>query len=237
MAVEKLADGTFLASGMTFATAEEAFAYDAAKKAEPTTVNGPTNDPLKYAAAGRRPQAKPVARAPRSPWTPYGVGVLIIGIAAALYFGPYWTLYRMKAAINAHDATAFSDHVDFPSLKESFKAQMLVKMGQVMNADSMKDNPFAGLGQMIGMGMVNQMVDTLVSPAGVMLMMEQGKASAAKVTAAEPTSNSKQPPNFAIDYVNYSTVQVRSKDGSPGRFVFRRDGIFSWKLSAIEIPL
>ncbi|MGJ7607890.1 DUF2939 domain-containing protein [Variovorax sp. LT1R20] len=168
---------------------------------------------------------------------PYAIALAVAVIAATLYFGPHWTVYRMKAAIDAKDAAAFSDHVDFPSLKESVKAQLLVKMGQVMKSDGMKDNPFAGIGQMIGMGMINQMVDTLVSPAGVMLMMEQGKAGAPSAAASEPTSTPKGSPNFAIDYVNYSTVQIRSRDGTPGRFILRRDGIFAWKLSAIEIPL
>jgi hypothetical protein len=42
---------------------------------------------------------------------------------------------------------------------------------------------------MIGLGMINQMVDTLVSPAGIMLMMEQGSPQGLRLQPRRPHWN------------------------------------------------
>ncbi len=173
----------------------------------------------------------------------YGVVALVaVLVAAALYFGPHWTVYRMRKAIESRDATALSRQVDFPALKESVKAQLMAKMGGLMNSSGLKDNPLAGVGQMIGTGLINQTVDALVTPAGVMLLMQQGKFSvpgtpgtpgAAPPPASKESSNA---PRYAIDYLDFSTVEIRARDGSPGKFVLRREGVFFWKLAAVELP-
>lgn len=170
-------------------------------------------------------------------------GALLVAslVAAALYFGPHWTVYRMRQAIDARDATSFSSHVDFPSLKESFKAQLLVRMTETMAAPQMRDNPFAGLGQMIAVGMINQMVDAYVSPAGVMLMMKEGKPKIEKgvPAASAPTVvEERAAPSYAINYADWSTAVIRSKDLSvKAGFVLKRDGLFAWRLAAVELPM
>lgn len=233
MAVEKHKDGTFRVGGMAFATSDEAFTYDDATKTKQAQVTPPPQgQSASTPAVSARAWPSPVSRT-----APILVALLVAVIAGALYFGPHWTIYRMKAAIEAKDATAFASHVDFPALKESVKVQLMGKMGDLMKSDGMKDNPFSGLGQMLGMGLMNQMVDTLVSPAGVMLMMAQGKAALAKPGSTISLEDAKRESNFAINYVNYSTAEVRSKDGTPGRFLLHRDGLFTWKLSGIEMPL
>src|SRR4051794_18876422 len=110
----------------------------------------------------------------------YWLAVLVaVLVAAALYFGPHWTVYRMRKAIEARDATAFSRQVDFPALKESVKAQLKAKMGGVLNSADKKDNPLAGLGQLIGSRVINETIDALVTPTGVMVLMQQGNFAAA----------------------------------------------------------
>ena len=234
MAVEKHKDGTYRIGAMTFATAEQAFAYDSATYQTPEPTIQP---PLESMPARAPVSARAVGPSSLSRAIPFFAVLLMAAIAGALYAGPYWTVFRMKAAIQAKDATAFSGYVDFPALKESFKAQLMGKMGNLMKSEGMKENPFAGLGQVIGMGMINQMVDTLVSPAGVMLMMEQGKTTPARPASASPAVETKTAPNFAINNINYSTEEIRSKDGTPGRFLLHGDGLFAWKLSAVEMPL
>ena len=159
--------------------------------------------------------------------------------AAALYFSPHWAIYRMRAALQSRDATAFSSYVDFPALKESFKGQLLIKLDRVMDTAEMKDNPFAGLGQLIGAGLVSQMVETFVSPAGIMVMMQQGQPLVERPGQSPrpmPREGMK-PPAYALNYVDWSTVAVQAKSGEPGKFILKRDGLLQWKLSAVEIPL
>ena len=180
----------------------------------------------------------------------YWLAALVaILVAAALYFGPHWTVYRMRKAIDARDATALSSQVDFPALKESVKAQLMTKMGGLMNSSGMKDSPLAGVGQMIGKGLINQTVDALVTPASVMVLMQQGSFPAAGGSppsapngpggpgAPGGQDGSSTAPRYAIDYLDFSTVQIHARDGSPGKFFLRRHGGFFWKLSAVELPL
>ncbi|MEJ8845053.1 DUF2939 domain-containing protein [Variovorax rhizosphaerae] len=174
----------------------------------------------------------------------YWVAALVaVLVAAALYFGPHWTVYRMRKAIEARDATALASQVDFPALKESVKAQLMTKMSGLMNSSGLKDGPLAGVGQMLGTGLINQTVDALVTPTGVMLLMQQGKFPAPGTPGTPGTSPppaSKDPstaPRYALDFLDFSTVEIRARDGLPARFVLRRHGVFFWKLSAVELPM
>lgn len=158
-------------------------------------------------------------------------------IAGLLYASPYLALRSIGKAIDAKDADTVAEYVDFPALRESVKGQLLIKMQAELQKPEMKDNPFAGLGQMLAASMVNQVVDTLVSPAGVMLMLENGKpGKPADVAAAGVGVETKvsQRKNMAVNYQGWSKVFVHPKD-QPGGFVFRRDGLMGWKLVAIKM--
>lgn len=238
MAVEKNADGTYQVSGVTFATAEQAFAYDSSRKAEkPASAAAP---PLLAQKGSDIRSASVRTRSTTRRHLPLvAVGLLAV-IAGALYYGPHWTLYRMRAAVESRDAPAFSSHVDFPALREDVKGQLMIKMASVMQKDEMKNNPFAGLGQMLAVGMVNQMVETFVSPAGVMMMMSEGKASVQKDAPAvpPPIGSGKEAPKYDVSYTDWSTVVLRSTDVSAaGAFVLKRQGLFSWKLAAVQLPV
>lgn len=161
-------------------------------------------------------------------------------VAGLLYASPYLALRSMAKAIEAKDAEAVSEYVDFPALRESVKAQMLMKMNTEMNKDEMKDNPFAGLGQMFAMGIVNQLTETLVSPAGVMMMLENGKpgkpTDVAAAGAGVDTQDIKVRKDMAVERQGWSKVFVHPK-GEPGGFIFKRDGLMGWKLVALKMDL
>jgi hypothetical protein len=244
MAVVKNSDGTYQSGSVSFATAEQAFAHDASRQgAEPSSnTSGPgTASPSDGTTQVGSRSRYPVRTGKPKSWVA-GTMVVILAIGAgAAYFTPHWTLYRMRAAVEARDATAFSSHVDFPALKEDVKGQLMVRMSSVMQQPQMKDNPFAGFGQMLAVGVVNQLVDTFVSPAGVMMMLSEGKPTVDRNAPAAPPPlgpTKEQAPAYAIGYKDWSTVVLRSKDTSAaGAFVLKRQGLFSWKLAAVELPL
>lgn len=167
-----------------------------------------------------------------------GVAIAVaIAAAALLYASPYITLHQIHSAIERKDAAAVAEHVDFPALRESLKDQMRVKMQREMGSNA--DNPFAGLGQMLARGLVDQFTDALVSPEGVMLMLENGKpgkpADVAAAGAGIPSGESEKPrKKLSVDYQGWSKVFVHAK-GEPGGFVFRRDGLIGWKLVAAKM--
>ncbi len=182
-------------------------------------------------------------------YVPIAVAIAVIA-AGASYASPYWTVYEMKSAIDARDAEAFSPYVDFPSVRESLKGQILGKFQEKMAKAQSGSNGFAAFGAMLGMGIVNQVIDTMVTPDGVMAIMSSGTASTDKreapspsvssapatPEAASPGSRTDANAKYDIGYQNWSTViaSARNGDSSSVRLVFKREGIWSWKLSGID---
>ena len=181
------------------------------------------------------------------------VAVLALA-AAALYASPYWTLRTLHTAVQDQDAATVAKHVDFPALREDLKGQLLLKMQRDMaTRPGVESQPLSGLGQMFAMGLVNQMVDGLVSPTGVALALKNGavlRGMASGIPAAagteapqgaessdgQPQPQPKNPQrDFTVRYDNWSTVQVQPKDGSKGGFTLHRDGLLSWKLVALDL--
>lgn len=164
--------------------------------------------------------------------------VLVMG--AALYLSPHRTLHRMQAAIEARDAAAFSSHVDFTALAEDLKGQLMLQMLGTMKAEGMNDSRLSGLGQMLAVGLLGQMVDSFVSPTSVMRMVAEGKATVDMDALAPwpPVPLGKaQAPRYTLRYQNTSTAILRAEDATAtGAFVLKRKGLWSWKLTALELP-
>ncbi len=94
--------------------------------------------------------------------------VAAAGVTAYWYFSPYLALRNIAAAVEAQDADAFNEIVDYPRLRESLKGQFSAQMAQRFGDTS---RPSSGaLFAMLGMAFVNQQIDGLVRPEMVMHM-------------------------------------------------------------------
>ena len=163
------------------------------------------------------------------------VGALLVVLATSAA-SPWWTLHRLQSAVARRDAEAVSAQVDFPALRDSVKGQLLASMGRDVGKSN-GDNPFAAFGSALAMAFVNPLIDTIVSPAGVSAMVEHGRIAVAKperdpeAADAEPVRDK---PRYALAYRGWNRFAVTAQDG--GSFVFRRDGLWTWKLAGIEMP-
>lgn len=160
-----------------------------------------------------------------------GAVVACVAFAGLLYASPYITLHSMGKAVDRKDADAVSEHVDFPALRENLKGQMLIKMQAELASPEMKENPFAGLGQMLAAGLINQLADTWVTPAGVMAMLASGKPKKPETDAEQPQQARR---DFVVDYQGWSRVFVHKRDETDG-FYFKRHGLMNWKLVAVKM--
>lgn len=219
---------------------------------------------------------------------PLLIVVLAVAIIAAIgyaYASPYVALGRLKSAIDARDAQAISEYVDFPSLRISLKQQVTEELMRRIDAVK-KNNPFAVIGALIGSALIGPLVDAYATPEGVAALMSGlpprgnpgerppewsnpplgGNAPAANpappASAAAPGDNaaatpaSSPPPAAAAPaspadaahaprqqqtsagYRNIDEFVVtyqRSADGTRYAAIFHRSGLFSWKLSAIDL--
>ena len=166
---------------------------------------------------------------------------LALSISAHWYYSPYIVMNSMVSAAKAKDADKFNEYVDYPSLRESFKGQFSAKLADVMG--SQPTNRFSALGAMLGMTMINQVVDALIRPELVMKMMEEGKAQQPNKSAGDKqTSNDSdtKAPKWEFerkgtDLVLATPIQEGSNDIQPV-FVFRRTGYANWKLTEVRLP-
>jgi hypothetical protein len=180
---------------------------------------------------GSRMKTKPILAA---------VAVASASVGGYWYYSPYLVLNDMREAAQRKDADAFNERVDYPRLRESMKGQMSAVMAESAAASS--NNGFAAFGAMLGMALVNQMVEALVRPESVMRAMqsgdmEQGSASTHPGTQSEAN---KKPVEWSLERKNvdkiiaYRQVSGKEVDKDVG-LVFERNGFADWKLTEIRL--
>jgi Protein of unknown function (DUF2939) len=205
------------------------------------------------------------------------IGVAVVAVVVTSYASPYWTLRQMRNAILEKDADAFSSRVDFPALRESVRAQVMIAMQARLGTPDMKGNALAGFGMLLGMALVNQVIDTMVTPAGVMTLMAEGTSRPLDLVPGRAPSRSGRPVpgapaastpapslspapspgassgvdagahaqaatpprnDYTVQYKDWSAfIATARQDGqAPVSFLFRRDGLWSWKLAGVTLP-
>ncbi|AOJ62536.1 hypothetical protein WJ32_08730 [Burkholderia ubonensis] len=201
------------------------------------------------------------------------VAIAAIGYA---YASPYVALGRLKSAIDARDAQAVSEYVDFPSLRISLKQQVTDELMRRIDTKR-QNNPFAVIGALIGSALIGPLVDAYATPEGVAALMSglppQGNpgerppewpaqppadsagsaaptngpnaaAGSAPAAPAAPTSatstqaNAPRQQQTSAGYRHFDEFVVtyqRNADGTRYAAILHRVGLFSWKLSAIDL--
>ncbi|EZP36918.1 DUF2939 domain-containing protein [Janthinobacterium lividum] len=166
--------------------------------------------------------------------------VAAAALIATAYASPYYALHQIKAALAERNAEALAEHVDFPALRASVKTQLEAGMARSIAATAGSDNPLAALGQSIASAMLGKMVDTMVSPAGVVALVNKSAISPqadANTNADTPADGAQKKAEYSAGYAGVNTFVVRAKNGNAqdGALVLLRHGVWGWKLSSIEI--
>lgn len=174
------------------------------------------------------------------PWLAAAGLVALLAWTAA---GPYRTVNAIRDAAQARDAQAMAEQVDFPALRSSLKAQLGDRLLREVGTPS-PDSPFAAFGLGIAGGLVDGLVDVLVTPAGLGAMME-GRRTWDRATGRQSPSRddtrdtTAQRPLHGAQYRFESpsrfTATVHDDQGRPVVFVMTRRGL-DWKLSDIRLP-
>lgn len=175
-------------------------------------------------------------------------GKVFLGIAAgllAIYVaaGPYIVVQQIRFAAEERDGEALSEHVEFPSVRQSIKDQVNAEFAKQMAEDpSMQDNPFAALGAAFAGVMVDKMVDAYITPAGITRLMAGEKPTQRSVPRGgeQPGQTERRPladATMAYESLHKFVVKVKSEEGGEGKFILRRQGLVGWKLTEIIIPL
>jgi hypothetical protein len=172
---------------------------------------------------------------------PLAAAAIAIAAGATLYASPYWALHSLSNAVRDKDPARVSEFVDFVLLRDSVKELLTARMDAEMKTRGVPDdNPFASLAQTFVKGMLNQAVDAMVSPSGVVRLLQGSAATGASPSTGAGSGNNKsngndnaRKPHFQVNYRNWSTVHVSSEGREVG-FVFHRYGLLTWKMVAIN---
>ncbi|KVP40797.1 DUF2939 domain-containing protein [Burkholderia ubonensis] len=206
------------------------------------------------------------------------LAAVVIAAIGYAYASPYVALGRLKSAIDARDAQAVSEYVDFPSLRISLKQQVTDELMRRIDAKR-QNNPFAVIGALIGSALIGPLVDAYATPEGVAALMSglppqgnpgerppewpalpadsagsaaptngptaaAGSAPAATPAPAAPSSatstraGAPRQQQTSAGYRNIDEFVVtyqRNADGTRYAAILHRVGLFSWKLSAIDL--
>jgi hypothetical protein len=166
--------------------------------------------------------------------------LLLVVSLLFVIFSPYLTLINIKNAAQNKDSEKLSQYVDYPTLRESFKANVSALMASEMTKSN---NGFEALGMALGAALVNQMVDAYITPENLAMMLNgQSTQIGGNSTPGpvETTTPSKVDADILMSYegMNQFIVKIKSKGapGEPVALIFKRYGIISWKLAGLRLP-
>ena len=182
---------------------------------------------------------------------------LLIAVAAATggywYYSPVLSMKSMQSALDKRDADTFNQYVDYERLRESFKGQMSAMMAEQMGTRGSSGTSGAGaLGAMLGLAMVNQMVDAFIRPEVVMRVMQSGQMrpvghggqtrEPSGTSGTSGNSDSIDPIRWEIERKGFNRViayRMESGETDTTRalgVVFERYGFSHWKVTELRMP-
>lgn len=170
-----------------------------------------------------------------------------VTVGAYWYWSPVFALRQMQSAAKAGDADAFNDHVDYPRLRESLKGQLSAVFTDKLASQPTSGNEFAkagaALGTMLGLAMVDKMVDAFVRPEAVMRAMQEGKLMPKTAPDAEPSGRTSggneltwQSERKGVDKYLAHVSKVGEPEDQRISLVLERSGFARWKLTEVRLP-
>jgi hypothetical protein len=187
-----------------------------------------------------------------------GAGVAAALVLALVYFAsPILALKGLTDAAKAGNRDELAQRVDFPAVRESLKIQLKAVMTRSFAQDpALRDNPFAALGQMLMVGVVDKAVDAYATPDAIAAMVAESRPPKEISTTAPPPApqtagpetaapaqpapdKTKMETRYAYQGLNHFRVSYHEPgkpEDSDFRLILERQGFFKWKLVRIELP-
>ena len=164
--------------------------------------------------------------------------VLIVGVW--FFFTPYIATHNMKKAAETNDSATMSSYINFPSLKESLKANFNAMLAKEFVKGENTD-PMEALGAALAVAFINPMIDALVTPESLSMMMKGVEPNLTQEkSGAGNNPNDKSDTETTMGYESFGRFAVNVKQkgtsGEPMIFVFHREGLITWKLASLRLP-
>lgn len=166
--------------------------------------------------------------------------VIAAGIAAYWYWSPYLAVRALREAAIKADAARFNEHVDFPRVRDSLKAQF------AEHIDGNAGRAGGGLGGLLANALVGTVIDAAVRPETIMFAMREGRFKIERNGQhdGEPQAQpgERKQPVWRTERRGVDTLlfHVQQDDGDSGvkdrmALVMQRYGFADWKLTDIRL--
>jgi hypothetical protein len=182
--------------------------------------------------------------------------VIVIAALGFIYASPYIAVNNLKRAADARDVQTVNQYVDFPALRDSLKQQVGAMLTRRLEADA--GSKLATIGAVIGVTLVGPLVDAYATPDGVSALLNgmPPRGTPGEQPAAPPAAGTATPPASApADHADEPNATQPARKGSAGyrslnefvvtfqrgegnanySAIFRREGLITWKLAAINL--
>ena len=163
--------------------------------------------------------------------TAVGASIVTV-VTGGIYFSPYLTLNNLKKATTNRNAEALSQEIDFPSLRNSVKANIQANIKSRSTEQIGKSIADPALIEKL----VSSRVEKLVSPEGLDKLM-QDKIPEAILDFGDIEKNiAESKIQMGYESIDRFVVHITNKT-DPTKdvsLILKRDGL-AWKLSGIDI--
>lgn len=166
-----------------------------------------------------------------------------------LYLGSPWlAAYDLMRAARAHDVAALESHLDLPAVRASLKGQIDARLERSIAKRAAKGDPLAQLGALFGATLVDKAVEATVTPEMIAEAVRTARAPDPRKSALAPPDDDadgadKPKPErvkvgFALPGLNRFDIRLSPADAPDTRLtlVMHRRGLFSWKVTDVELP-
>jgi len=181
------------------------------------------------------------------------VSLLLIALAAFVYWSPYSTLQEIRKDLHEGQMEKLDQIIDYATVREGLKRDFRAMAVEQVEDGSLKHKLLGLLGLAVGAPVVDPVVDYVVSPAGLRDVVEGVVPvfSAGQVTSSTTTksvapdgtvttvtteikdTNSKTDGHY-VDF-NIFVATIHSPSGSATVLTFTRHGLMAWQLTHIKL--
>ena len=154
--------------------------------------------------------------------------IIAIGAAVALFVlaygaSPYLAVRGFVAAAKQGDAEKLRGSVDFPAVRADLKPQLTAAVTMRMEHDpAMRGNPLAGLGAMLMPSILDRMIDSVVTPEGIVALVRAGKVGHAETESKGPSRVDYDARYVTLDHFD---VALRRQGATSDPIPTHREGV------------
>jgi hypothetical protein len=168
--------------------------------------------------------------------------IVTFGCVGYIAVGPYLTMRKFGDALSARDSVAIAECVDFVTLRASVKEEVSRKLNS-QSQGVLAENPILALATGLAQNMVDPLVDSLVTPAGLEKLLAGERLLSALGGQPRTTSNERAvtvPNAIASAEYSYRSLSEFAVTLSPTpaikvELILERNG-FSWRIARVRSP-